>query len=183
MKIWYQYKGQRSHEIEVDDIEQAKEFLDETLVDGFLCDGAPREVYASTEGFSGTLYATDEGSWWDVVENKLGDFFCTTCGSRDEYEKKFHPEQPVKIFLSRSCVDTICDHDCDLGSAENDTEYELMQRVLDELDDSMRRKDGSYELSLEVFDFVIDKLDWYASAYWPLEKELKELSNDLEDAK
>lgn len=66
-------------------------------------------------------------------------------------------------------VKNIVRHDCDYGSAEDAEELELMEQVVSEL--SRRGADNKFDLSPEVFDFVITKLDWYCGAYWNEQKE------------
>lgn len=69
----------------------------------------------------------------------------------------------MKIYLSETTVEIIKRNDCDLGSAADDLEYDLMEKVLCEL--SRRGTDHKFDLSEDVFDFVISKLDWYATTY------------------
>lgn len=72
-------------------------------------------------------------------------------------------EVNMKIYLSEKTIEMIKRNDCDLGSSVDDMEYELMEKVLCEL--SRRGEDHKFDLSDDVFDFVISKLDWYANSY------------------
>lgn len=69
----------------------------------------------------------------------------------------------MKIYLSQNTVDYIRKNDCDIASAFDKEEAAIMEKALEEL--SRRGEDHKFDLSPEVFEFVLSNLDWYCSAY------------------
>lgn len=104
-----------------------------------------------------------EKAWFLAVYPTVDD--ALFAGEEERAEKFFK----MKIYLSDQTVKNLIKHDCDYGSAEDTEEMELMEKVVSQL--SRRGSDKKFDLSPEVFEFVIDRLDWYCGAYWDEQKE------------
>jgi hypothetical protein len=72
----------------------------------------------------------------------------------------------MKISLSYDTVEFIKRYDCEIASAANDIEAELMEKVREQLTWGRDEQTGKYNLTRDVFDFVMAALDWYCGAYY-----------------
>ena len=71
----------------------------------------------------------------------------------------------MKIYLSKNTVEKIIANDCQITSAADDFEAEIMRKTVEELK-APRDEKNRINLSRDTFDFVIAALDWCCSAYW-----------------
>ena len=70
----------------------------------------------------------------------------------------------MKIYLSGDTIELLKKHDLDIAAAGSDIEAELMEKAREQL--SMPKENGKYNLSRDVFDYIMAALDWYVGAYY-----------------
>lgn len=69
----------------------------------------------------------------------------------------------MKIYLSNRTVNYFRKSVCDLGSAQDDFEAEIFDKVSAAL--ANRGSDNRFEVDQEVLDFILSELDWAENFY------------------